>query len=315
MSNQLQNHVGIGKESSYGTAVAPTVFFIPQEVKGMNIDMDRQYNEGVKGTAPKNKNAFSGIAKLEGGYEMDLYPLASTYVLHSALGGVNSALESGETEVYKHTFTESFTKPSYTVEEKFGEVIKRYAGYVAQKFTVEVKKGETAKISFAGMAKSQNSETPATASYETTRPFNFADVSTLTIGGVSVLTHAQEVSFEYDNGLVGRPSLGDNYIKGVVAGKSEMKGKILMYLDSTTKDFIEDHITNTQRAIDFILTGDAIGEESNNSYRIYIAKADIQSYSEEITDNYNMLELSFEAVEDATDGIVRVEVINTITTL
>ncbi len=119
MSSGLQNHIGIGKETAYGTAVAPTVFLPINESDGIQINKDIQFVESIKaGVAGKNKFAYTGKVEYSGGFESDAYPQFTGHLLRSALGQVSSALESGETTVYKHTFTESLSKPSYTIEQK-----------------------------------------------------------------------------------------------------------------------------------------------------------------------------------------------------
>lgn len=312
MSNSLTNYLGLGKETSYADVATPTVFLPTKEVKGMGVEMDKKFVEAVIGTAPKNKTAFSGLAVMNAEYEMDLYPKSIGHIFNSAIGAPSSDEEPYETIVYRHIFTESFTKPSYTLEEKFGEIIKAYKGGIFKNFTLAGKKGETITLGFGGMAQNQANASESTPSYETVplRPFNFVDVKTLTIGSVNILAHAEEFSFEYDNGLYARHAIGDNYLKGLLPGKSEHKGKFTLYLDNDSKAFLEDYIANTYRSIGMTIEGDAIGDASKNSAIMTVSKATITGVSEEISDNYNILELEWEAVEDPTNGIIKLELIN-----
>src|SRR5581483_9138121 len=167
--NWQQNYVGLGKETVYGTPVSPTKFIPLLPSDGIQPDMDIKFNEAITGTAPKNKNAFIGLAELAGSFDSEAYPNFIGDVLQSLLGAPSTALVGGETIVYKHTFLESLTKKSYTIEQQIGEICKRYAGTQFKKLKVEAKVGDVVKISFDGMGKSQATQSPSTPSYETPR--------------------------------------------------------------------------------------------------------------------------------------------------
>lgn len=312
MSSGIFNTVGLGKESSYGVPVAPTVFIPIKESDGVQINMDTQFVEAIKGTAPKNKDAFTGKVEMTGGFESDLYPLFVGNIINSAMGNVVSALESGESSVYKHTFTENTSKPSYTIEQKFGEIIKRFQGYIVRTFSIEGKAGEAVSFNFEGFAQNQANASPTTPTYETSRTFNFRDFTSVKIGSVDVTAKTEEVSLEYDNALEAFYAVGDNYQKSLYPGQSECKGKIMLYLDNNTKDFLEDYIAGTHRSIEIKIEGDTIGTASKNTMKALVARAAITSVSTKLSFDYNALELEFEAVEDPTDGILKVELINSI---
>ena len=316
MSNSQANHVGIGKETTYGTAVAPTIFLPTREVKGVSIEMDKQAVEAIKGTAPKNKCMYPGLVEINAEYEMDAYPQAITHLLYAALGAKATALESGESAVYKHTLTESFTKPSYTIEEKFGEIVKRYAGFIPSEFTLGIEKGEGVTFSFNGPAKSQADATASTPSYETPCPYNFSHITTFTIGSLDLLAIGLEsAEVTYANAIAPRHAIGDNFPKGLVPGASEFTGSISVYLDNASKALLADYIANTERSLEIVMQGETIGTASKNTIRITSARVNFTSTSEEIEDNYNVIEIEFEAVEDPSTGIVKVEVTNTLTAL
>ncbi len=211
MSSGLQNYVGFGKETTFGTEVTPTVYLSLKESDGIQINQSIQMIEAIKNSAPKNKDAFIGKVELAGGFNADVYPQFIGHPLYSVLGTVGSALL--ETGVYKHTFTENLTKKSYTVEQKIGEIIKRYAGYMVKNLKIEAKVGETAGITFEGLAKSQSTNAGTTPVFETPRPFNFKDVTLVKIGSVDVTGQCEELSLEYDNGIQGFYAMADNNLK------------------------------------------------------------------------------------------------------
>lgn len=310
MSISQQNHIGIGKETVYGTPVAPTSYLPVREVKGVSIDMDKKFVEAVKGTAPKNKSAFNGLQNISAEYEMDAYPDSIGHIILSALGAVNSELAEYETVVYRHIFTEAWVKPTYTIEEKFGEVVKRYAGAGWKGFSIEGKKGEAVSFGFNGIASTEANDAGTTAVYETHRPFNFEDLKTLQIGSLDILAHCDAVSVEYDNGLYARHAMGSVEPKALVPGKSEHKGKLTLYLNNDTLAVIEDYIANTYRSFEMVLEAESIGDQSVHTFKVEAAKVQFTSVSEEISENHNILEIEFEAVEDPTEGIIKIELIN-----
>ncbi len=313
MSAGIQNQIGIGKESTFGTPVAPTVFIPIKESDGIQINQDIQFLEAIKGTAPKNKGAFVGKIELSGGYESDTYPVFLGHVLLSAFGALNSAQVGGETIVYKHTFTEGFAKQSYTVEQKIGEIVKRFAGYIVKNIKIEGKVGEAVGVSFDGMGKSQADASLTTRTYENTRPFNFADVVNVRIGAVEVKAQCEEFSLEYDNGLEAFYGMGSNNLQASYPTPSECKGKLTLYLDNTTKDFLADYIAKTERSLEIKIEGDAIGNSSKYALRAYLPRAVFTSVPMKLANNYNAMEIEFEGVEDTSNGLVTVELTNLLT--
>lgn len=313
MSSGLNNHIGIGKETAFGTPVAPTVFLPIKESDGIQINKDIQFIESIKsGVAGKNKGAFVGKVEYSGSFESDAHPQFLGHILRSVFGSVSSALESGETTVYRHTFTETLSKPSYTVEQKIGEIVKRFAGFVVKNLKIESKAGESVAISFEGLAKSQSDATAQTPTYETSRPFNFADITSIKIGNIEVKSYCEEFSFEYDNQIEGFYSMGANELQSVYPKPSEAKGKLTLYLDDTTKAFLEDYIAKTERAIEIKIEGDSIGNASKETFYIKLPKAVMTSVGTKLSTEYNALEIEFEGVVDPTDGLITAYLINTL---
>lgn len=168
-------------ESVFGTAVTPILSVPISPSDGIQINQDVVGIEAIKTTAPKNKRFMLGKAEYSGGFEVAAYVKSIGYFLNSVFGtDTPSTLETG---VYKHKFTESTTKKSLTVEQVVGTITKRFAGYIVSSVKITGKTGEPVKITFSGMAKSQADASKISATYETSRPLNFADVASILIGG------------------------------------------------------------------------------------------------------------------------------------
>lgn len=314
ISAGIFNTVGFGRETVYGTKVTPTMFIPLKPSDGIDENMDKQFVEAIKGTAPKNKASFIGQVELAGGFESDLYPNYIGMILRSALGDYSVATEYGESAVYRHTYTETEDKPSYTVEKKAGDLIKTYAGYIVKMFSIEASAGDVVNFNFEGFAKSQENTTPATTPvYEAKDPFNFVHITSITIGGVEYGAKVEEMSVEYDNALESAYALGDNYLKGNYPGQSEAKGSFTMFLDSASKDLIDDNINNTEQEIVITIQGGpTIGNASKDSVIVTIPRATLTSTATPLDFDYNKVELEFEGIEHATSGLIQVELINEI---
>lgn len=311
----ILSQISVGKESAYGSAVTPTVSLPVKESDGIQINQDVVAVEAIKGTAPKNKSFFKGKKTYEGGFEMDLYPQNLGLLFLSALGAVQSAVANGETIVYNHTFTESVAKKSLTVEQKIGSLTKRFAGFIVKSIKMAGKVGETITLSFEGVGKSVADATAITASYETTRPFNFNDVASISIGGTDYKAFIEDFEISYDNQLDVFHAMGEEDPAIAYVKPSEVKGKFTLYLDDTSDDLLADFEAVTEQAIVLTLTGDAVGVAEHYGLVITLPKCAIKKFETKLSFGYNAISLEFEAREDETDGLIEIVATNTVTSL
>jgi hypothetical protein len=310
MANPLLNYIGLKKETAFGTPVSVDKYLKINESDGIQINNDIQYVESIlAGVHAKNKEAFKGKIEISGGYELPLTPQYPVLILYSALGGLNTT--TIETGVYKHTLTEQLTKPSLSVEQKIGEIVKKFAGFRVSNFSIEGKAGEMFTLSFEGMAKNQADATETTPVYESHRVLNFADVSYVKIGGTDFKGKIEEMSIEYNNNLEPFYSLGSNTLQESYSKPSEIGGKFTMYLDSVSKQIFDDMVAGQTRDIEILINGDTLGN-TNFSIKIIIPKAIFESSESKISTDYNALDVEFQGIYDNTNGLVKIEVVNDI---
>lgn len=304
----IANQISVKTESTYGTAVAPD-FSIPiAPSDGIQIEQEVTGLEAIKTTAPKNKRFMLGKSNYSGGFELDAYPKAIGYFLNSVFG--TDTTTTPEAGITKHKFTESTTKKSMTLEQVVGTIVRRFAGYIISSVKISGKVGEPIKVTFTGMAKSQTTATKITATYETSRPLNFADVASILIGGTDYKAYIEDFSVEYTNGLAMFHGMGSKDPANKYVGPSEAKGSFNMYIDATSDNNLDDYIAGTERTVDIIITGDAIGASSNEKLRVYLPKCAFTKAGTKLDFGYNALSLDFEAREDATDGLIYIELTN-----
>lgn len=299
MSAGQLNQLVIGKESTWGTPVVPAKAVRARFGGGIQTDNDMQMISPMRAILAKNTDVYIGARKHEGDFEFDLYPDNSMYFLISALGGVSSALKSAETVVYEHAVSEQESKMPLTVEQVVGENVRRFAGVIAQSFKLSAKTGEAVSMETSVLGKSQASASKVTPTYLTSRPYNWNDV-TISLGGTE-MSNIVEFELEYNNNLEylhalnGESDPAFNVVKG-----SEVKGKIVFYLDSTSLDELNDALAKTNKAFELTLTGDSIGDASNNGLTISVPKIFYTTQETELSEDYNALTLEFEGVYDPT---------------
>lgn len=311
----VQNTVQIGKETTFNTPVAPTIGIIAKYGSGgVTIDKSTQYVQGMKGTAAKNKCSFNGSTKYEGSFDADFYGEFTAHILRSCLGSV--ATTTVEALIaFKHTFTEAIAKPSYSLQQRIGDYIKRFGGFVVKKVSFDIKPGETVNFKFEGMAASQATQSDNTPAYETRCPLNFAQVTVLTIGGTSILSYARGITIEYDNGLEPFYPLGSTDPQVFFAKQSLASGKLLLRMDTASLAMIDDYIANTKRELIMTVVGSTLGGSSFVTLKITIPQASFKTATTKLDDDINVVDMSFESIEDASNGQIVIELTNSTATL
>ncbi|MDY7528452.1 MULTISPECIES: phage tail tube protein [unclassified Cryobacterium] len=164
---QLDYTVGVGKESTYGAAVAPEQFF-ESEAK-MDLEITTVSASGLrpgKGVNRTNRNSVVRRAVM-GDIDVEITDAGFALLLEAVLGTKTSAAG-----VDTFTIKTNDPMPSYTIEEVVpflggsGQAGQTFAGCVAESITIDVKEGAivTAKVSWIGKQYATKGS-PAAASY------------------------------------------------------------------------------------------------------------------------------------------------------
>jgi len=308
------NQISIGKETAWGTAVTPTLSVPVSPSDGLQIETNLTGVEAIKTTAPKNKAFYLGQRMFTGGYEFAMYPKFITYFLKSFFGS-DTVTEPEAGVVYKHTFAESTSQLALTVEQKIGSIIRRYAGYVVKNFKISGKVGDLINMTVDGLAKTQATASAITASYDTTRPFTWADITEFSIAGTDIKSKVEEFELEVDNGLEVFHGLGALEASAKYLKQSEVKGSFTCYVDSYTAAYLTDLINATEAELIIEITGASIGASSNDILKLTMSKCAFSKVETKLDFDYNALSIEFEAREDATNGLIKTELTNTQATI
>lgn len=313
MSNEgILSQVSVAKETTIGTPVTPTASFAVLPSDGVVTNEEAVGVEGINGNPALNKEFVQGLREYEGAFEMNAYPQAIGYLLASAMGGVASATAAGETVVYDHNFTEVVAKTAMTLEQKIGSITERFAGFIASKFGIQITVGEPIKFTFEGKALSKATATAISGAYETGKVFDWTDIQSITLGGTDIKAAISELTLEYINnlnsfhGLNGSSDPSYQYVE-----PSEVTGSLTAYLDSnmaTQKTAFEN---KTQQALVITIESDeTIGVAEKNRLVITVPKVVLNTYAYPIDTGYVEVSSDFVAREDATDGLIKVDLTN-----
>lgn len=305
MSAGIQSVISFVKETTWGTAVTPNKSIAVRPEGGITTKVDTQLIPAVKGLLAKNYNAIKGKTEHGGDFSFDLFADYVGHFLLSAHGSDSAATHSGESIVYDHTFSDSVTKPSYTIEQAIGENIRRYAGSIVSGYKIEGKPGEMIMFSPTIMAKTQASASAIAPAFTTVPAFNFAQAA-VKIGG-STIGEVESIEIEYKNGLEMVYGLGSNEpLYYSINGGAEVSVKIDLYLDSTSLTRFSNYLALTNEAIELILTGGSIGSAANYMLDYLIPKAYYTSGETKINDAHNLLSVQADGIYDtATSTLVK----------
>jgi hypothetical protein len=308
----ISDQISLGKETVVGTAVTPTVSLAILPSDGIQVKQDTVGVEAMDTTPALNKDFLQGMRDYEGKFEMNCYPIALGWILRSAIGSPNTTAVGTETLVKKHTYSETVAKPSMTIEQKIDALVRRYAGFTVSGWSLEWKSGEPVKLSFEGKALSDATATAITASYETSKVFDWTDISSLTIGGTDVKASLDSFKIEYKNGLesfhalTNQPDPTRLYVKN-----SEVTGNISATLTSDMVTLRQAFLDSTNKEIILTLVADeTIGNASNNTLVITCSRCSLNGYSTPIDTDYTKCDLDFVAGKDTTNGLIKVELTN-----
>ncbi|WP_141434384.1 phage tail tube protein [Bacillus sp. 03113] len=268
-------HVGIGKETTWGTPVAASDY-IKFASEGFTEEIEQVMSETMNGTVDEGAS-YEGGRTVAGDLSFDVYPNIVGHLLRSAFGApVTTMLEAG---VYQHVFTPvqaNFSNvcalPPYTFEvHRDFEQAFQYIGAVVNELTFSF--GTDSKImqgSAAVIAKKLEMIAKTTPSFETTNPFLWHQAA-ITIDGVDN-DDLQTLEFGINNNLEGRATLDGTKEVSRILRNGKRAFTVSFTFD--LKDLAEYNRFRSQSEVasKIELTGSAIGGSNNFKITIDIPK-------------------------------------------
>ncbi len=274
-------HVGIGKETTFGTPVAASDY-IRFASEGLNEEIEQVASEILNGVVDEAPS-YEGLHNVSGDLSFDVYPGIVGHLLRSALGAPVSTLVT--TGVYSHVFTptqQNFSNvcalPPYTFEvnRDLGQAF-QYAGSVVDELTFNF--GTDKKIMSGAasiIAKSLALITKTTPSFDAQDPFLW-NQSTITLNS-AVNTNVNTIEFGVSNNLEGRATLdGTKNINRILRnGKRSFPIKFSLEL----QDMTEYNLFRAQNEVPLKieLVGPVISGANNFKLTIDIPKFHFNSF-------------------------------------
>ncbi len=277
-------NIGLGKESVRGTAVAPTYW-----IKQLNADIDDKF-EGVISEdgigVIEDAQDFTVVKQwAEGNIEGKVYDKSFGLILLAALGSVSSAVKSGETVVYEHTFSvdESAQHQSLTIEVKNPNEQLAYANAVLNSLELSFAPGDFLKF-VAGFVSKKGVTASNTPSYITENHFIGKNVQVKIADNLSGLDGASAINVlsarvSITKDIEHEDILGSIQPNDLLNKQLAVEGELELQFDSATYKSLA--LAGTQKALRIQATnGDVtIGSTSNPDLKIDLAKVKFTEFA------------------------------------
>lgn len=298
--------IGIGKESTKGTAVAATFWIgvesgkvIPQVEYATDLSNVGRIEAPTQSKVVKS-NAITTFAA----------PARSDWLgmlLKAALGSLSSATASGESAVYEHTVSvlNSNDHPAYTLRVKDG-IATEYSAYsMLNKLTLSCEAGGLLMVEAEFIGRNLTSTT-ATPAYTTDHIWKGSQGTIKLATAISGLGAASAVGFhkfklEIDKQLYTHHAFGSVTLDGNFNGALKITGELeLLHSANTYRDFVTG---GSERALRIAFAGDSIGNAETTELQIDLAKCAFEEW--DLSDSNDELQtetIRFSAQFDQDEG-------------
>lgn len=252
VQNSVRSYLGIAKEATKGTAVAPTDF-IPVMVDTLKpVDViDPLYDKGLRGSLVENYNYIQGRTRSTFDFGGSVFPDTIGYALAGIMGSVAT---TGASAPFTHTISllnasavGADAQPiSYTLTDFYAANVREYAGMQFHDFSL--------KFNADGMLEYDAKATGYASAVASTPTPSFSTVlptpvwqGTVSIGG-SPVAYSMEGTIDLKRPVT--PIYGISQTQNpysVFVGALETTGKITFVMENDTE--LTRFLTNTQPAI------------------------------------------------------------------
>lgn len=201
--SSYRGYVGLGKESSYGTAVSPS-YYVDAFSDGFEGDNQTDYQNTTR--SRENVKGEAGAYDDSGSLDLPANPENGLGLLLLACFGVESFTSSdpdGDStdEVGKHVYTPAETTPSLSVEVGLDTHVERHNGVGVDSLEFSHAAEDRLTVSTDLPAREPDSSvTAASPTYSDLRNFWFQD-ATINLIGSDRTTDVQDVSCSFSNDI------------------------------------------------------------------------------------------------------------------
>lgn len=249
VQNSVRSYIGIAKEATKGTAVAPTDFIpvMAGSLKPVNI-VDPLYDEGLRGSLVKNYNYIPGRTRSTFDYSGAAFPDMIGFPIAGVLGSVAT---SGASAPFTHTISllnsavsGADAQPiSYTLTDFSGVDVRAYSGIQFSDFSLKFNADGLLEYDAKGMGWLSATASTPTPSFTTILP-QPVWTGTVSISGSPITT---AMSGNIDMKRPATPIYGIANTQNpyqVFLGALETTGKITFVMTNNTQ--LVNYLTNVQ---------------------------------------------------------------------
>ena len=252
VQNSVRSYLGIAKEATKGTAVAPTDFIpvLVSKIKPVDI-VDPLYDEGLRGSLVKNYNYIPGRTRSTFDFGGMLFPDTFGYALGGLLGDVAT---TGASAPYTHTISlknsataAADAQPTaFTLTDFYAAAVRAYPGVQIHDLSVKFSAEGLLEYDAKGTGWASSAASTPTPSFSAVLPTPVW-VGTVTIGGSSISNSVSgniDMKRTVDN-IYGIANVRNPY--QIFLGALEVTGKFTFVMENDTE--LTRFLTNTQPAI------------------------------------------------------------------
>jgi hypothetical protein len=272
-------HIGLGKESTFGTPVA-AVDYLRFASEGINEEIEQIVSEQLNGTIDEGPS-YEGLHNISGDISFDVYPNVIGHILRSAFGPPTTSQPdaSSNPTVYQHVFTPTQVNfsslcavASYTLEiHRDLEQAFQYAGAVVNELTLNFGTDDKImKASASIIAKSLALIAKTTPNFETTDPFLWHQ-AVVKIND-TVTSDLQTVEFGVNNSLEGSATLDGTKTISRIYRTGRRTFPVSMTFDVKNLDEFNRFRSQTEVPVTIELTGANISGTYNYKMTVEFPK-------------------------------------------
>lgn len=252
VQNTVRSYLGIAKEVTKGTPVAPTDFIpvLASKLKPADV-IGELYDEGLRGSLIKNYNYIQGRTNSTFDFGGPVFADTFGYSLGGLLGSVTT---TGASAPYTHTITiknatavgADAQPTAFTLTDFYAANVRAYAGIQIHDLSLKFTSDGMLDYDAKGTGWESVSASTPTPSFSSVLPIP-TWIGTVSIGGTAV---SNSVDGSIDMTRPVTPIFGISNTQNpyqVFLGALETKGKIRFVMENN--DELTRYLTNTQPAI------------------------------------------------------------------
>jgi len=307
--------LGIGRETTRGTAVAPT-YWVPVLDLSFDDKLELKNNESGYGNIAAINDASIVKKWGEGEYSGKIFHKSVGLEMVALFGQLPTSVQRTTTGVYDNTYALLNTNQhaSLTVALSEANYSGRFALGVISSWSLDAALGDyiRRKISIISKASASSSETPAFTNEAEFIPKHMsiklaaAAASDATLDSATAIK-LRSISFDFNKNAEGLQVFGSNDLDDVVNKQVEITGSFEMFYDDRTYHTLAQAGTHQAMRIDMINSDVIIGTSGTHNpalrfqFTEVVIELPVQGFD---NNNITTLNIPFRAVLNVASGVI-----------